>query len=422
MAMKEQKEYEKRQKAIRLYKEGYGFNKVLTIVQRSRYWLSKWLKRYKEEGQRGLKDRSRAPKRIWRKVSDRLVKKILSLREELAYHKTKRTAFSGIGAEVIHWELHQRNIRNVPSVPTIGRILFRHRKTVKKGNKKRNGTDHSYPYFKTKKIGDLFQTDLVGPRYLRGKNGVIRLYAFHTVDVVGHTAWASQFADKQTISLCRHLLETWKNIGIPRISQMDNEMAATGGCRYQYSISQVIRLHLFLGIHMVFIPQGEPGRNATVESFNGLWQERVLKRHTCASLSMLRRVSKRFLQYYHYKKPHRGLTQKEHNTRFPGILRDMQWRYLNHLPKGFCLDSFINAQGHLNLPIAKGKITFVRKVDSHGNVEINGREYFMRRKLEGEYVVATIFTQRKKMVVKHESKIIKTFPFPIKGHIVDPLR
>ena len=74
------------------------------------------------------------------------------------------------------------------------------------------------------------------------------------------------------------------------------------------------------------------------------------------------------------------------------------------------------------MPIAKGKITFVRKVDSHGKVEISGREYFIRKKLEGEYVVATIFTQRKKMVVKHESKISKTFSLSIKGHIVDPLR
>ena len=27
---------------------------------------------------------------------------------------------------------------------------------------------------------------------------------------------------------------------------------------------RVIRLHLLMGIHVVFIPQGEPGRNATI--------------------------------------------------------------------------------------------------------------------------------------------------------------
>ncbi|MEB2309953.1 MAG: integrase core domain-containing protein [Candidatus Brocadiaceae bacterium] len=289
------------------------------------------------------------------------------------------------------------------------------------GGQRKNGTRQPSPYFKAEKIGDLHQTDLVGPRYLRGSNKVTRFYTFHTVDVAGHTTWASPFTDKQSISLCRHLLETGKNMGIPEISQMDNEMSATGGCRYPYSISQVVRLHLLLGIHVVFIPLGEPGRTATVESFNDLWQERVLRRHTCPTLARLRRVNERFLQYYQYEKPHRKLIQKEHGTRFPGVLRDNAWKFLNHLPKRFTLELYRDAQGRLSLPIAKGKISFVRKVDFHGKVEINGVPYFIRRKLEGQYVVTAILTQRKKMVVKHENKIIKTFSFPIKGHIIDSI-
>ena len=103
--MDNQKEYEKRCKAIQLYKDGFGFNKILQLVQRSGVWLSKWLKRFKEHGFKGLKDRSRIPKRIWRKTSEYTVKKILSIREELESHKTRRSAFSGIGAEVIQSEL-----------------------------------------------------------------------------------------------------------------------------------------------------------------------------------------------------------------------------------------------------------------------------------------------------------------------------
>lgn len=419
--MEIKKEYEKRHHAIQLYKKGHGFNKILQLVQRSRGWLHKWLRRYKECGNKGLKDRSRAPRRIWRKVSGRSINKILSIREELETHKTRRSAFSGIGAEVIHWELEQQKILNIPSIPTIARILSRHGRTGNKREQKKNGKKQPYPYFKAEKLGYLQQTDLVGPRYLRGSSKSIRFYTFHTIDVKGRIAWASQFTDKQSISLCKHLLETWKNLGIPNASQMDNEMAATGGGRYPYSISQVIRLHLLLGIHVVFIPQGEPGRNATVESFNDLWQERVLRRHTCPTLARLRRVNKRFLRYYHYKKPHRGLSQKDHGTRFPGVQRDSLWKSLKHLPLGFTLEPYMDAQGHLDLPIAKGKVSFVRKVDAHGKVEINGVQYFIRKKLEGQYVVATIFTQRKKLVVKHENKIIKTFSFPIKGHIVDSL-
>jgi transposase len=418
--MKNQKEYEKRCKAIQLYKEEYGFNKILQLVQRSKGWLSKWLHRYNEQGLKGLKDKSRTPIRIWRKTSDNMVKKILSIREELESHKTRRSAFSGIGAEVIHWELEQRKVCNVPSIPTIANILSRYGKTVKVKNKS-NGNSQPYPYIKAEKMGDLHQTDLVGPRHLRGPKGVIRFYSFHTVDVAGHTVFTSQFSNKQTISLCRHLIEAWRFMGLPEVSQIDNEMAATGGGRYPYSISQVIRLHLLLGVHLVFIPQGEPGRNASIESFNALWQERVLRRHACPNLAALKRTSERFLQYYHYEKPHRALTQKEDGTRFPGILRDRLWKSLRHLPKGFSLDKYIDSNGHLNLPIAKGKFSVIRKVDSDGRIDVNGSTYFIRRRLEGQYVIATIFTHRKRLVVKQEHKIIKSFSFPIKGHIISPL-
>lgn len=418
--MKTQNEYEKRCKAIQLYEKGYGFNKILQLVQRGRFWLSKWLKRYKEQGLKGLKDKSRAPKRIWRKTSDRMVKKILSIRAEFVSHKSRRSAFCGIGAEVIHWELKQRKIKNIPAISTIAKVLSRYGKTGK-DRRKGNSNNQPYPYIKAEKIGDIHQTDIVGPRYLRGPKGVTRFYSFHTVDVAGHTAFTSQFSDKQTISLCKHLVETWRFMGVPAVSQMDNEMAATGGGRYPYSLSQVIRLHLLLGIHLVFIPQGEPGRNASVESFNALWQERVLRRHNCPNLTALRRTSKRFLWYYHYEKPHRSITQREHGTRLPGILKDRLWRSLRHQPKRFNLDKYIDSNGHLNLPIARGRVSFIRKVDHYGKIEVNGSTYFIRRKLEGQYVIATIFTHRKRLVVKQENRVIKSFSFPVKGHIIAPL-
>lgn len=418
--MKLQNEYERRCKAIQLYKDGYGFNKILQLLQRGRFWLSKWIKRYKKHGLSGLKDRSRVPKKIWRKTPEHIVNRILSIREELESHKTRRSAFSGIGAEVIHWELKQKKVRAIPAISTIANILSRYGKTTR-DKSGRNSNKQPYPYIKAKKIGELHQTDLVGPRYLKGPKGVTRFYSFHTVDIEGHTVSASQFSDKQAISFCKHLVKTWQYLGVPDVSQMDNEMSATGGGRYKYSISQVIRFHLLLGVHMVFIPQGEPGRNAHVESFNDLWQERVLRRHICITLTALKRTNERFLKYYHYEKPHRSLTQKEDGTRFPGILRDRQWRYLRHLPQTFHLDNYKDSKGHLNFPIPKGKVSFIRKVNTHGKIEVNGSTYFVRRKLAGQYVIATIFTHRKELVVKQDNSIIKSFSFPIKTHIIDPL-
>lgn len=418
--MEKNREYETRYEAIKLHEQKIGFNRILQIIRRSRYWLSKWLRRYQTEGLRGLQDKSRAPKKVWRKTSERLVRKILSIRKELDSHPGRRLAFAGIGPEVIRWELQRRKFRYLPGVSTIARILSRHGQTGKRKAARRNA-GRPYPYSLAEKMGDLQQTDIVGPRYLRGQEGVTRFYSFHTVDTGGHTAFCSQFPDKQTTSLCRHLVEAWRWMGIPRVSQLDNEMAATGGGRYPYSLSQVTRLHLLLGVHLVFIPQGEPGRNAAVESFNGLWQERVLHRHLCPTLTTLRRTSDRFLRYYHYEKPHRALTQKNEGTRLPGVLRNRLWKSLIHLPRGFNLDRYINSKGYLHLPVAKGRVSFVRKVDVKGSIEANGSSYFIRKKLEGQYVVATIFPHRKRMVVKQDNRIVKSFVFPITAKVINPL-
>jgi len=126
------------------------------------------------------------------------VRRILALRDELAAHKTRRAAFAGIGAETIHFELQRRDIRKLPSISTIEKILTRAGKT-KRVKVRRSHGGPPYPYVPAHKMGDLQQTDLVGPRYLRGHQGITRFFSFQTDDVVGQTASANHFTDKQTL-------------------------------------------------------------------------------------------------------------------------------------------------------------------------------------------------------------------------------
>ncbi|MCX5867848.1 MAG: hypothetical protein NT009_10315, partial [Proteobacteria bacterium] len=80
------------------------------------------------------------------------------------------------------------------------------------------------------------------------------------------------------------------------------------------------------------------------------------------------------------------------------------WATLRHLPIGFTIDPYFDARGHPALPIAKGLVSWVRKVDAHGCIEFNGAEYFIRRKLERQYVVATLSTYRRRVFIKYEGK------------------
>ncbi|MEW5806939.1 MAG: integrase core domain-containing protein [Acidobacteriota bacterium] len=166
--------------------------------------------------------------------------------------------------------------------------------------------------------------------------------------------------------------------------------------------------------------KGEPGRNASVESFNNLWQDRVLRRHRCPTRTVLKRKTDQFLRYYHYEKPHRSLTQKEHGTRFPGVLRDRLWTTLRHLPEGFTLEQYMDAKHHLNLLVARGKVSFVRKVDPHGRIEVNGATYFIRRKLEGQCVIATVVTHRGKLVSNMKTRLSNHSLFQLEVQLLIP--
>ncbi|MGH7407173.1 MAG: integrase core domain-containing protein [Candidatus Methylomirabilales bacterium] len=417
--MGELSEYARRCKAIDLLRRGARFAAAAQAVGRSRSWLATWWRRYRREGQPGLQDRSRAPRRIWRRTAPRLVALVLRVRAELVAHRSRGTAFAGRGADAIRWELERRGARWFPSRRTIERILTRHGCT-RRDPRRRRGPGRPCPAPRATRVGEVQQSDLVGPRHVRGPRGVTRFFAFHTLDVVSRAAAASYRQDKGTEAWCAHFRHAWGELGVPRVSQLDNEFGVVGGNPHGFTFSQVVRLGLLLGVHWWFIPPGEPGRNPDIESFNGLWQGRVLWRHRCPDLAAVRRTSARFLRYY-YARPHRKLRVATQGSRFPGAVLAAARPSLRPLPPGFSLDRYRDAAGSLQLPLAWGRISFVRRVGGTGTIELPGGTYRVGRRLAGQYVVATLSTHRRDLVVKLEGRVVKRFPCPMREKLVPPL-
>ena len=103
----------------------------------------------------------------------------------------------------------------------------------------------------------------------------------------------------------------------PIIWQVDNESALAGFPGHPFT--QPIRLALLLGVEVRFIPPGEPGRNADIESFNALWQERILRRFETPSLGRLAKVSLRFERWFMDERPHPKLSMADHGTRSANV-------------------------------------------------------------------------------------------------------
>ena len=76
------------------------------------------------------------------------------------------------------------------------------------------------------------------------------------------------------------LTERWRTEGLPGYAQFDNDTRFIGGWAHPNSIGAVIRLCLALGVVPVFVPPREMGFQASVEAFNGRWQQAVWGRRS----------------------------------------------------------------------------------------------------------------------------------------------
>lgn len=408
-------EEQRRRRAMAMLKEGRRVVDVCEALGRSREWLAKWRRRSEAEGPAALRGRSRAPTRQARRTAPAVERAVLAARDRLE-RRIRGREFAGIGADAVAWELELAHVASLPARRTIERILQRRGRTA------RTRPAAAYPAIAARAAGDLHETDLVGPRHLRTPRRPVRFFSFYTLDVAGGGVATDRFPDKGAESFCGHLAAAWARLGLPRVWQLDNERTVAGfSPRARPPFTQPLRLALLLGVEVRFIPEGEPGCNADVESFNDLWQELVLRRFDCPGLGRLRTVSGRFERWFMEARPHPKLRAAAHGTRFPAQLLASLDGELPRLPAGFALDAYRDAAGELRIPLARGRISWVRRVDEHGGVWIAG-EHLRIRTAANEYVVGTLSTGRREVVVRHGERIVSRFAFRIEERVVRSLR
>ena len=114
-----QDEEEIRKEAIRRYIRGEKPSIICDELKRSKFWLFKWLERYKTEGDMWYQDKSRAPLNPHRSLDEATEHLIIDTRKKLEAKK-----YSQIGAVAICWEILKLGIDPLP-IWTINRVLKR---------------------------------------------------------------------------------------------------------------------------------------------------------------------------------------------------------------------------------------------------------------------------------------------------------
>jgi len=391
-------EFQRRQSAIRMRLAGKTVTWICQQLQRGRDWFYTWWGRYQDQGADGLREQSRAPKTNPCAIAAEVRQAILTIRERLVRQRGPQARYRLAGAPTIRQELEVLGYAPLPSLRTIGRVLQGAGRTSPAFRLEPTATTPAYPGPRARFSNHLHQLDLVGPRYLKGSR--TRYYFLVYKDTYDLTPFIGFFRAPDLEDVLSFLVRAWQHLGLPQILQVDNGVLFAGTGRWPGSLDRFIRLALLVGVELVFIPEGEPFRNGSVESFNGWFQERLLA-ILLHGPAQVRRELKALME----------VCFREHVHPQLGFRTSCEVRRNLHprrLPANF--------RAHLQpMPIAIGKITFIRKVRRSGRITILGVKIRVGKRLCGRYVQAILYTRNAKLKIHHDRKLIKTVDFAIRG-------
>lgn len=282
------------------------------------------------------------PKLSPRRTPKAVEEQILRARRELR----EASALGEYGAVAVRRALERSGIVDLPSVRTIGRVL-KSRGLIERQRRIRRPPPPRGWYLPQVAAGgaeiDGFDviTDL--PTLESGMIEVLTGRSLH-----GCIPLARPCAAVTAQNAGAALISRWRQIGLPRYVQFDNDTRFTGANFHPDTVGRVIRLCLSLGVVPVFAAPREHGFQNFVEGFNARWKAVVRGQTRPASLAATRARSDQFVAAF----------AAEHGRADAPARRPF--------PSGWNLD--------LQQALC-GQIVFIRRADEVGRVRVLLRDY-----------------------------------------------
>jgi hypothetical protein len=324
---------------------------------------------------------------------------ILDVRDRLMRRRGPRARYRLAGAATIRHELACLGYDPLPSLRTIVRILQSGGRTSPAFRPEPCASSSSYPTIRLTHSNQRHQLDLIGPRYLKGSQ---RQWYFLVYRDVHDGAVFVDFQPKPRMEgVLAFVVRAWQRLGLPDTLQVDNS-DLFGLTSHPGSLSRFIRLTLLVGINLTFIPEHEPWRNGSIENFNGWLQERILA-IALHSASQVRRELNAMMDVCFHEHIHPHLN-------FQTTAQIRKQLSPRTLPHNFCQ--------HLQpLPVAIGRVTFIRRVRASGRITILGVKFKVGKRLAHQYVSAILYTRTMVIKIHSRGRLLKQFDFPFIGKL-----
>jgi transposase len=274
---------------------------VVKVCPHSQRTLERWLKRYREEGERGLESRSTRPKSHSKETPIRIKERIIELRKE-----------KKVCALKLKWQLEKEGIRIHRN--TIQRIIKKEGLVRKYRVRKL-----TYKYVRIPlRTGELVEVDI---KYVPGRVAGKKYYQFTAIDCASRWRYLKVYRDYSNFHSVEFLKEL-VSIAPFRIRAVKTDNGCNFTNRYvgymKSSDPLNPRLHLFdivcqrYNIIHYLIDPGKPAQNGKVERSHRTDQEMFYDRNTFKNLNELEKKIQRWNMEYNNLE-HCGLNGKTPN-------------------------------------------------------------------------------------------------------------
>jgi putative transposase len=396
----DQVEAQQRRAAVQLYRAGVSVKNVVRKLNRSRSWVYKWVKYRTQHPWTRFRSGSRAPHHHPNQTPAATERRVLRIRDQLVRRTVPGLRFAGVGARSIQREYRKR-YGPPPRLSTIQRILGRNHRTSRAARARKVYRPHpSAEYPNAVQATDIITRWIVGGEVVQ---------TFNTVDVYSNDVGSTTHAHKSAEEAGQHLFYVWKTLGVPDLAQFDNESAFSGG-RHPHVIGHVVRLCLYFGIQVLFIPLGEATYNWPVEIFNGLWAKQFWNRHRFSRRRDVPRAQHSFLNWYRtdYIAPRQSDTPARLRRGYR--IHRLPARWAENVPDP--------------LPLYAGQIHAVRLVSDTGYVSFLNEPIRVGKRYRGHYVWLTLDPARQGLTVWYQARAeaewrqLKELDYPLAGPVI----
>ena len=258
----------------------------------------KWLRRYQEEGESGLADRSRRPHHSPRHSPAGVEAIVVAMRE-------KHPAWGGRKIKVC---LEREGYTEVPSASTITAILGRNgRIDPEEGRKHR-----PFQRFEMEQPNQLWQTDFKG--YFAMEEGgychPLTVLDDHSRFLVGLKACSNQ--TRQTVQ--EQWMEIFRSYGLPERMLMDNGSPWGDDADTHHTILTAWLIRL--GVQVIHGHPYHPQTQGKDERLHRTLQEELLSRHTLNNLPDCQLRFDHWRDVYNFERPHEALDMNPPASRY----------------------------------------------------------------------------------------------------------